>query len=158
MAAFSDELLHAEVAAKASFWQQPSFYGIDLTCLHRPATAGYFGQVVVDQIPPNVLVSNCISKTFDFLTCTEEELHAITMPLSLQVAAPCTVHGIASWFDVLFDGSQVQRWLSTAPGLPITHWCALKGRAVELWARRGAAWLVGLEEQQRLELWVKAQR
>lgn len=40
----------------------------------------------------------------------------------MQVAVPCTVHGIASWFDVLFDGSQSQRWLSTAPGLPITHW------------------------------------
>jgi histone-arginine methyltransferase CARM1 len=40
----------------------------------------------------------------------------------LQVAAPCTVHGIASWFDVLFDGSASQRWLSTSPGLPITHW------------------------------------
>ena len=35
---------------------------------------------------------------------------------------PPAVHGVASWFDVLFDGSQTQRWLSTAPGLPITHW------------------------------------
>jgi hypothetical protein len=37
-------------------------------------------------------------------------------------AHPPAVHGVASWFDVLFDGSQTQRWLSTAPGLPITHW------------------------------------
>jgi histone-arginine methyltransferase CARM1 len=36
------------------------------------------------------------------------------------------VHGIASWFDVLFDGSQTQRWLSTAPGLPVTHWFQLR--------------------------------
>lgn len=35
---------------------------------------------------------------------------------------PCVVHGIACWFDVLFDGSSVQRWLSTAPGQPTTHW------------------------------------
>ena len=37
---------------------------------------------------------------------------------------PCVVHGIACWFDVLFDGSTSQRWLSTAPGQPTTHWYA----------------------------------
>lgn len=102
-------------------------------------------QVVVDQILPNVLVSNCVSKTFDFLTITEQvraptppthcdeqepprlsplvwgararrsgspqrsraqlcggdpapasppcltqELYEIVIPLSLQVAVPCT--------------------------------------------------------------------
>jgi type I protein arginine methyltransferase len=36
------------------------------------------------------------------------------------------VHGVASWFDVLFDGSISQRWLSTAPGLPTTHWFQLR--------------------------------
>lgn len=126
LCAFSDEGLYGEVAQKASFFQNPSFYGVDLTALHAPATAGYFGQVVVDQIPPNVLVSNCVTKTFDFQTVTEAELQDIVIPLSLQVAAPCTVHGVASWFDVLFDGSQTQRWLSTAPGLPITHWFQLR--------------------------------
>jgi hypothetical protein len=50
-------------------------------------------QVVVDQIPPNVLVSNCITRTFDFLTATEAELHEIAIPLSLQVAVPCTGEG-----------------------------------------------------------------
>jgi type I protein arginine methyltransferase len=126
VAAFSDPTLHAEIATKASFWQQPSFYGVDITCLEAPAAAGYFSQVVVDAIPPNVLVSNCTSKTFDFSTCTEAELHDIVIPLSLQVAAPCAVHGIAAWFDVLFDGSTIQRELSTAPGLPTTHWFQLR--------------------------------
>lgn len=126
VAAFSDSMLYAEVAGKASFWQQPSFYGVDLTCLQAPAAAGYFAQVVVDQIPPNVLVSNTAAQAFDFSTCTEGELQDFTIPLSLQVAAPCTVHGIASWFDVLFDGSTVQRYLSTSPGLPVTHWFQLR--------------------------------
>lgn len=126
LAAFSDEMLHAEVASKSSFWEQPNFYGIDLTCLAEPAAKSYFTQVVVDQIPPNVLVSNCTSKTFDFLTISETELQDIRIPLSLQVGVPCTVHGIAAWFDVLFDGSTVQRWLSTAPGLPVTHWFQLR--------------------------------
>ena len=168
VAAFSDEVLHAELAAKSSFWQQPSFYGVDLTPLHAPATAANFGQascfwfvlwgwmwvdptplhapptfvqgcscllvvgacvllgvllvspggarppylqadtllppqspadafppfflpptlhaqVVVDQIPPHALVSNCASKTFDFMTCGEGDLQDVVVPLSLQV-------------------------------------------------------------------------
>ncbi len=45
MAAFSDANLYAEVANKAFFWMQPSFYNIDITCLHKEAAAGYFTQV-----------------------------------------------------------------------------------------------------------------
>lgn len=126
VAAFSDPLLHSEVAAKAGFWQQPNFYGVDLTPLQHPANRGYFSQVVVDQIPSNVLVSNSATHVLDFSTCTEADLTTIRIPLSLQVMAAGTVHGVASWFDVLFDGSQSQRWLSTAPGLPITHWFQLR--------------------------------
>jgi histone-arginine methyltransferase CARM1 len=40
--------------------------------------------------------------------------------------APCTIHGIACWFDVLFDGSSSARWLTTAPGQPTTHWFQLR--------------------------------
>ena len=36
------------------------------------------------------------------------------------------VHGIAAWFDVLFQGSTIQKYLSTAPGLPVTHWFQLR--------------------------------
>lgn len=45
VAAFSDANLYAEVANKAFFWMQPSFYNIDITCLHKEAAAGYFTQV-----------------------------------------------------------------------------------------------------------------
>lgn len=48
------------------------------------------------------------------------------LPPSLAAAHPCTLHGVATWFDVLFDGSTSQRWLSTAPGLPATHWFQLR--------------------------------
>jgi len=33
-----------------------------------------------------------------------------------------SVHGLAFWFDVLFQGSNVPVWLSTAPQEPLTHW------------------------------------
>lgn len=45
VAAFSDTLLHNELISKALFWQQTSFYGIDMTPLHQPAVDGYFQQV-----------------------------------------------------------------------------------------------------------------
>lgn len=45
VAAFSDSLLHNELVSKALFWQQNSFYGIDMTPLHQPALDGYFTQV-----------------------------------------------------------------------------------------------------------------
>lgn len=45
VAAFSDALLHNELVSKALFWQQTSFYGIDMTPLHQPAVDGYFTQV-----------------------------------------------------------------------------------------------------------------
>jgi histone-arginine methyltransferase CARM1 len=38
-----------------------------------------------------------------------------------RAAHPCTLHGIASWFDMLFKSITSQRWLSTAPNLPTTH-------------------------------------
>lgn len=126
IAAFSDDILHSELASRALFWQQRSFYGVNLTCLHEPAKASYFSQVVVDQIPPNVLVSNYASHVVDFTTCKEEDLYAFEIPISLQVGVACIIHGIATWFDVSFNGSTCKRVLSTAPGMPTTHWFQLR--------------------------------
>lgn len=44
VAAFSDTLLHSELVAKALFWQQPAFYGLNMTPLHQAAIDGYFAQ------------------------------------------------------------------------------------------------------------------
>jgi type I protein arginine methyltransferase len=32
------------------------------------------------------------------------------------------VHGLAVWFDVLFEGQQQKVFLSTSPTEPLTHW------------------------------------
>ncbi|KAG1670298.1 hypothetical protein FOA52_003648 [Chlamydomonas sp. UWO 241] len=132
-AAFSDDVLYNEVLSKSFFWMQPNFYGVDITSLQADAMDSYFAQVVVDAFKPSTLVSSCATKVLDFLTVSESELHDISIPLSLKVGGtgPVTVHGVASWFDVFFNGSNNQVWLSTAPGLPTTHWfqlrCVLKG-------------------------------
>ena len=36
------------------------------------------------------------------------------------------IHGMAAWFDVLFAGTRATRWLTTAPGLPTTHWFQMR--------------------------------
>ncbi|PNY05903.1 putative histone-arginine methyltransferase 1.3-like protein [Trifolium pratense] len=100
MAPFTDEYLFIEIANKALFWQQQNYYGVDLTPLHGTAFQGYFSQ--------------------------EEELYEIDIPLRFIASVGTRVHGLACWFDVLFNGSTVQRWLTTAPGSPTTHWYQLR--------------------------------
>lgn len=126
MAPFSDEYLFVEVANKALFWQQQNYYGVDLTPLHGSAFQGYFSQPVVDAFDPRLLVAPAIFHTLDFTSMKEEELYEIDIPLRFIASVGTRVHGLACWFDVLFDGSTVQRWLTTAPGAPTTHWYQLR--------------------------------
>ncbi|PKA57669.1 putative histone-arginine methyltransferase CARM1 [Apostasia shenzhenica] len=126
MAPFSDEYLFVEIANKALFWQQQSFYGVDLTPLYGTAFQGYFSQPVVDAFDPRLLVSPPSFHTLDFSFIKEEELYEIDIPLNFIASVGTRVHGLACWFDVLFNGSSVQRWLTTAPGSPTTHWYQLR--------------------------------
>ncbi|XP_022959455.1 probable histone-arginine methyltransferase 1.4 [Cucurbita moschata] len=126
MAPFSDEYLFVEVANKALFWQQQNYYGVDLTALHGSAFQGYFSQPVVDAFDPRLLVAASMSHVLDFTNIKEEELYDIDIPLKFVASVGARIHGLACWFDVLFNGSTVQRWLTTAPGAPTTHWYQLR--------------------------------
>ncbi|XP_076891736.1 putative histone-arginine methyltransferase 1.3 [Bidens hawaiensis] len=125
MAPFSDEHLYVEVANKALFWQQQNYYGVDLTSLHGTAFQGYFSQPVVDAFDPRLLVAPAVSHVINFTTIKEEDLYEIDTPLKFTASVGTRIHGLACWFDVLFNGSTVQRWLTTAPGAPTTHWYQL---------------------------------
>ncbi|KAK9664728.1 hypothetical protein RND81_14G063900 [Saponaria officinalis] len=126
MAPFSDEQLFVEIASKALFWQQQNYFGVDLSSLHGSAFEGYFTQPVVDAFDPRLLVAPAISHVIDFSSIKEEQLYEIDIPLKFTAAVGLRVHGLACWFDVLFNGSSVQRWLTTAPGSPTTHWYQLR--------------------------------
>jgi len=76
-AAFSDANLYAEVANKAFFWMQPSFYNIDITCLHKEAAAAYFTQVS-PVAPPFPL-----APVTTYLTCTVYILPLIPSVIAL---------------------------------------------------------------------------
>ncbi|XP_050219272.1 probable histone-arginine methyltransferase 1.3 [Mercurialis annua] len=126
MAPFSDEYLFIEIANKSLFWQQQNYYGVNLSPLHGSAFQGYFSQPVVDAFDPRLLVAPSMSHVLDFTEIKEEELYEIDIPLKFTASVGTRVHGLACWFDVLFDGSSVQRWLSTAPGSPTTHWYQIR--------------------------------
>ncbi|KAK7264636.1 hypothetical protein RJT34_32245 [Clitoria ternatea] len=126
MAPFTDEYLFIEIANKALFWQQQNYYGVDLTPLHGTAFQGYFSQPVVDAFDPRLLVAPPMFHVIDFTKIKEEELYEIDVPLRFVASVGARVHGLACWFDVLFNGSTVQRWLTTAPGSPTTHWYQLR--------------------------------
>lgn len=126
MAPFSDEYLFIEIANKALFWQQQNYYGVDLTSLYGSAFQGYFSQPVVDAFDPRLLVAAPIFHVIDFTKSKEEDLYEFDIPLRFISSVGARVHGLACWFDVLFNGSTVQRWLTTAPGAPTTHWYQLR--------------------------------
>jgi type I protein arginine methyltransferase len=86
----------------------------------------FCNKVVVDAFDPSILQSTVASHAIDFNTAVETDLHDICIPLSLVCKGPKVVHGIACWFDVLFPGSTKSVWLSTAPGMPPTHWFQLR--------------------------------
>ncbi|CAL1413275.1 unnamed protein product [Linum trigynum] len=126
MAPFSDEYLFVEVANKALFWQQKNYFGVNLTPLHESAFQGYFSQPVVDAFDPRLLVAPATYHVLDFAQMKEEDLYELDIPLKFTASVGTRVHGLACWFDVLFNGSTVQRWLTTAPGAPTTHWYQLR--------------------------------
>lgn len=122
IAPFYDDALYMEHFSKANFWYQNSFYGVDLSNLRESALDEYFRQPIVDTFDVRILMAKPVTHTVNFLTAAEDDLHRIEIPLHFTVHTSGTLHGLAFWFDVLFQGSNVPVWLSTAPQEPLTHW------------------------------------
>eukprot|EP00052_Salpingoeca_macrocollata_P011826 m.91344 g.91344 ORF g.91344 m.91344 type:complete len:461 (-) comp18215_c0_seq1:30-1412(-) len=127
---FNDEHLYYETASKAGFWTTPSFFGVDVGCLWQSSNEENFRQPVVEYIEPHHLLGEPVCTEFDFLSLTEDDLQEIRIPFEYTFTNPTLVHGIATWFDVVFRGSQHSVTLSTSPRAPLTHWyqvrCLLK--------------------------------
>eukprot|EP00949_MAST-11_sp_MAST-11-sp1_P005469 g5469.t1 len=119
---FSDAALLKERESCGTFWKQ-SCYGIDLSCLEKPATEQVFAQPIVGYFDPSILVvDKPVTKTFDFSKCSREELQKVKIPFSFAVAKTSIIHGMACWFDVKFCGDQKTVCLSTGPHTAGTHW------------------------------------
>lgn len=134
LAPFSDATMHAQynylrpdsVAlsdTETSFWNNASFYGIDLTAAASfVPTGNQPQQVVLDLVNPEGLMAEAAVRHFDFETVSRESLRRVEIPLDFKVRTDGLVHGIAGWFDAIFSGSDAAVTLSTSPWCPPTHW------------------------------------
>ena len=125
-APFADETLWNEIKDKAYFWGTEDFYGVDLTPLREEAVRSYFRQCVVDAFEPELLLCQPASFAWDWTVLKADELNSLDMCLEFAVDRAGPLHGVACWFDVLFEGTTKSRWLTTAPGLPTTHWFQMR--------------------------------
>ncbi|KAJ1395351.1 S-adenosyl-L-methionine-dependent methyltransferase [Sesbania bispinosa] len=117
-----------EMHCRGSNWQTE--FGRDINnfihyCL-QPLGIYLLSVPVVDAFDPRLLIAPPMFHVIDFTKIKEEELYEIDIPLRFIASVGARVHGLACWFDVLFNGSTVQRWLTTAPGSPTTHWYQLR--------------------------------
>lgn len=127
IAPFTDPILFAEQEAKVAFWSSTDFYGVNLSVLQADAREQHFGQPVIGSIDPTSLltchgVADAATHDVDFATCSVEDLQRIEIPFEFVVARTALLHGLACWFDVMFDGSGNTTCLSTGPSDPATHW------------------------------------
>ncbi|KRZ07754.1 Histone-arginine methyltransferase CARM1, partial [Trichinella zimbabwensis] len=121
-APFSDEILYAETCAKANFWAQDHFHGINLSALKNQGFLEFFRQPIVDTFHCGILMAQGLKYTIDFSTCAEESFQRIEIPFDFEMKRTCFIHGMAFWFDVAFIGTNTTVWLSTSPSEPLTHW------------------------------------
>lgn len=93
-----------------------------MSSLREMAMREYFRQPIVDTFDIRICLAKSVKHSLDFLTATEQQLHKIDIPLDYYILECGTIHGLAFWFDVAFQGSNQTLWLSTAPTESLTHW------------------------------------
>jgi histone-arginine methyltransferase CARM1 len=121
-ALFNDDALFMEHNQKYSFWASTNFLGIDLSALKGAAYQEIFKQPIVDTWHPSTLISDFGQWTINFEKDAIEKLHVIDVEYELTSKRTAFCHGVATWFDVSFLGTDHQTYLSTAPNAPLTHW------------------------------------
>ncbi|XP_068446576.1 histone-arginine methyltransferase CARM1-like isoform X2 [Clinocottus analis] len=126
LAPFSDEQLYVEHYARATFWQQRSFYGVNLSALQSAAVEEFFRQPIVDSFEVQVLMARSVKHCINFMEAKEEDLLRMEIPFVFTLLQSGLVHGLAFWFDVAYSGSRATVWLSTAPSEPLTRWSQVR--------------------------------
>ncbi|KAK1876860.1 1-phosphatidylinositol 45-bisphosphate phosphodiesterase delta-4 [Dissostichus eleginoides] len=105
LAPFSDEQLYFEHYARATFWQQRSFYGVNLSALHSAAMDEFFRQPIVDTFDMPVLMAKSVKHCINFMEAKAEDLNRIEIPFVFTLLQSGLIHGLAFWFDVAYVGS-----------------------------------------------------
>ncbi|KAL7753650.1 hypothetical protein RI367_000581 [Sorochytrium milnesiophthora] len=127
---FTDAALFTETMSKARFWEQTSFYGVNLSVLARDAKVEYFSMPVIGHFDPNTLMSaTSAAHSVDFMTATTADLLDFVVPIDWAMRYTGLleqIHGLAGWFDLSFDPpphlAARAVYMSTSPSSPNTHW------------------------------------
>lgn len=122
LAPFTDPTLYVHRYAKSAFWERKDFYGVDLRAASEVARLELFGMPVISNFDPAGLMASPTGYEIDFRTYELANLAEIELPFQFVAAEAGTIHGLAIWFDVTFEGSTERLVLSTAPDQPSTHW------------------------------------
>lgn len=72
--------------------------------------------------PSSLLTPATVQHVIDFEKDEPESLDEISMPLEFVISRPALCHGLACWFTVDFNGSNVKVVLDTGPHSAGTHW------------------------------------
>jgi type I protein arginine methyltransferase len=120
---FTDQALWDEQNSKLDFWDTSDFWGLDLRSLKEQARRDHFCQPVVGYFQPSILLCPAtVRHVIDFASDSIESLKRFTVPFWFTIDRTAILHGIAGWFDVLFDGTSHKITLSTGPYTAGTHW------------------------------------
>ncbi|KAJ1821284.1 hypothetical protein LPJ56_003272, partial [Coemansia sp. RSA 2599] len=131
LAPLSDAALWNETITKARFWQQESFYGVDVNPYFAPAFDEYFSSPVVGCFSPTTLMGDSAIHEVDFHTVTMADLKEFVIPIEWSIKYTGVMHGVAGWFDLAFvppmsslhPGTAPSAvYMSTSPQSPATHW------------------------------------
>jgi histone-arginine methyltransferase CARM1 len=122
LAPFENPDLYQARQTSAAFWEQRDFYGVDLTPIAGVALDELFWMPALGHLPANQMMSAPVGHAFDFERMPLSALAEIPLPFAFTLADAGTVHGLAGWFDVTFEGSTERVLLNTAPDAFETHW------------------------------------
>eukprot|EP01103_Thecamoeba_quadrilineata_P010091 TRINITY_DN208_c0_g1_i3.p1 TRINITY_DN208_c0_g1~~TRINITY_DN208_c0_g1_i3.p1 ORF type:complete len:215 (+),score=36.42 TRINITY_DN208_c0_g1_i3:622-1266(+) len=115
------------VNSKIDFWK--NVYGVDMSPMIPMAKQyAFYPSTAVDTIKGEALISESVLvKSLDCVNVLEDQLETFRAPFNFRVFRTCNWQGFVGWFDVEFPGKGQTPTsgpivLSTAPGLPYTHW------------------------------------
>ncbi|KAJ2554885.1 hypothetical protein IWW35_001026 [Coemansia sp. RSA 1878] len=124
LAPISDSALWNETLAKARFWQQRAFYGVDLNPYFASAFDENFSAPVVGCFSPTSLMAESATHMVDFSTVSVDALRSFSMSVEWKMRYTGVMHGVGGWFDLEFvpGKGSVASFMSTSPHAPATHW------------------------------------
>lgn len=101
---------------KIGFWSH--VWGFDYSPMQKMVIQEPLSDFVDESA---IATSTCCVLELDLRTCRREDLDFL-VPYSLTLQRKDFIHALVVWFDVSFRAHSPPVVLSTAPGLPGTHW------------------------------------